>query len=50
MLREFLISEFILSPTTGLGNKAVSGFFFDDGWTVRGTGLQLGRLAPVSAL
>jgi hypothetical protein len=33
MLREFLINEFILNDKTGLGNKAVSGFFFDDGWT-----------------
>ena len=28
MLRKFLIDEFILNDKTGLGNKAVSGFFF----------------------
>ena len=33
MLRDFLINEFVLNPKTGLGNKAVSGFYFDDGWS-----------------
>ena len=33
MLRDFLVNEFVLNPSTGLGNKAVSGFYFDDGWT-----------------
>ena len=33
MLRQFLVDEFILNPKTGLGNSAISGFYFDDGWT-----------------
>lgn len=33
MLREFLVKEFLLNAKTGLGNKNVDGFFFDDGWT-----------------
>jgi len=33
MLRDFLINEFILGPT-GLGHESISGFYFDDGWTI----------------
>jgi len=33
MLRDWLVSEFILNNDTGLGNANVDGFYFDDGWS-----------------
>lgn len=30
-LRQWLVNDFVMGPT-GLGNSAVSGFYFDDGW------------------
>ena len=34
-LRTWLVNEFILGNETGLGNAAVDGFFFDDGWSTK---------------
>eukprot|EP00937_MAST-01D_sp_MAST-1D-sp2_P007467 g7467.t1 len=34
-LRQFLLNEVVLGNRTGLGNVAVDGFYFDDGWSDR---------------
>ena len=35
MLQKFLIDEFIGSNVTGIGNKDIDGFFFDDNYGSR---------------
>jgi hypothetical protein len=32
-LREWIVSDFVSNPQTGIGNPNVDGFYLDDGWT-----------------
>ena len=32
-LREWLVTDFVSNPTTGIGNPNVDGFYLDDGWS-----------------
>ncbi len=37
-LRDWIVNDFVMGPT-GMGNENVSGFYFDDGWSVRACAL-----------